>query len=108
MGSLGSNPGVSANSRNRMVGKKQIVLTELQIREAVSYISDCTCRLLLNGGLTRPAVSLVLKTSGPVKGMGIDTSAFRHKSRLDMWVRILYFTPNKGKINNLILFYCII
>ena len=77
MGSLGSNPGVSANSRNRMVGKKQIVPTELQIREAVSYISDCTCRLLLNGGLTRPAVSLVLKTRGARDGMGIDTSALR-------------------------------
>ena len=81
MGSLGSNPGVSANSRNRMVGKKQIVLTELQIREAVSYISDCTCRLLLYGGLTRPAVSLVLKTSGARDGMGIDTSALRHICR---------------------------
>ena len=30
------------------------------------------------GGLTRPAVSLVLKTSGARDGMGIDTSALRH------------------------------
>ena len=33
------------------------------------------------GGLTRPAVSLVLKTSGARDGMGIDTSALRHICR---------------------------
>ena len=33
------------------------------------------------GGLTRPAVSLVLKTSGARDGMGIDTSALRHIRR---------------------------
>ena len=47
MGSLGSNPGVSAKF----------------------------------GGLTHPAVSLVLKTSGARDGMGIDTSALRHICR---------------------------
>ena len=33
------------------------------------------------GGLTRPAVSLVLTTSGARDGMGIDTSALRHIRR---------------------------
>ena len=33
------------------------------------------------GGLTRPAVSLVLKTSGARDGMGIGTSALRHICR---------------------------
>jgi hypothetical protein len=72
-----------------MVGKKQIVLTELQIREVVSYISDYTCRLLLNGGLTHPAVSLVLKTRGARDGMGIDTSALRQCPSVRKFVVLL-------------------
>ena len=41
------------------------------------------------GGLTHPAVSLVLKTSGARDGMGIDTSALRQCPSVRKFVVLL-------------------